>query len=75
MLQNQKIDQLNCGVLGHCVPLLVHPYHAWTSEIEIITLGIQDLPASQHQFLDDTNFPILKHSVLKLSMMSFITQL
>ena len=34
--------------------ILVHQYHASTSEIEIINPGIHDLPASQHQFLDVT---------------------
>ena len=54
MLQNWKSLQLKCGVLGCCLPLLVHQYHALTSEIEIISIGIHDLAASQHQFLDDT---------------------
>ena len=54
MLQNRKSVQLKCGVLGHGVPLLVHQYHASTSEIEIISIGIHDLAASQHQFLDVT---------------------
>ena len=54
VLQNWKSLQLKCGVLGCCLPLLVHQYHASTSEIEIISIGIHDLAASQHQFLDDT---------------------
>ena len=54
VLQNWKSVQLKCGVLGCCLPLLVHQYHASTSEIEIISIGIHDLAASQHQFLDDT---------------------
>ena len=28
VLQNRNSGQRNCGVLGHCVALLVHPYHA-----------------------------------------------
>ena len=54
MLQNWKSLQQKCGVLGCCLPLLVHQYHALTSEIEIISIGIHDLAASQHQFLDVT---------------------
>ena len=27
VLQNRNSGQRNCGVLGHCVALLVHPYH------------------------------------------------
>ena len=54
VLQNWKSVQLKCGVLGCCLPLLVHQYHASTSEIEIISIGIHDLAASQHQFLDVT---------------------
>ena len=27
MLQNRNSGQWNCGVLGHCVALLLHPYH------------------------------------------------
>ena len=54
VLQNRKSVQLKCGVLGHCVPILVHQYHASTSEIEILSIGIHDLAASQHQFLDHT---------------------
>ena len=54
VLQNWKSVKLKCGVLGHCVTILVHQYHASTSEIEIISIGIHDLAASQHQFLDDT---------------------
>ena len=54
MLQNWKSVKLKCGVLGYCVTILVHQYHASTSEIEIISIGIHDLAASQHQFLDDT---------------------
>ena len=54
VLQNWKSVKLKCGVLGHCVTILVHQYHASTSEIEIISIGIHDLAASQHQFLDVT---------------------
>ena len=54
VLQNWKSLQLKCGVLGCCLPLLVHQYHTSTSEIEIISIGIHDLAASQHQFLDVT---------------------
>ena len=54
VLQNRNSGQRNCGVLGHCVALLVGPSNVQTSEIQILNPGMHDLPASQHQFLDVT---------------------
>ena len=40
VLQNWKSVKLKCGVLRHCVTILVHQYHALTSEIEIISIAL-----------------------------------
>ena len=72
VLQNWKSVKLKCGVLGHCVTILVHQYHASTSEIEIISIGIHDLAASQHQFLDDTKHFVTSKNWCWLAAKSWI---
>ena len=72
VLQNWKSVKLKCGVLGHCVTILVHQYHALTSEIEIISIGIHDLAASQHQFLDDTKHFVTSKNWCWLAAKSWI---